>query len=305
VLTPQQLLGFLQNAAQHLVDLWRARHRLAELVEALEAQVPVGQRRVRAVGDDQSRRGAGQEPGALRGRRQAGDGDEREGHHDRGGRLAAHGVPQHAQRAQAAVVGGNDQPDGDRGQGVGDCGGSVGGEPAGRTGAVPPSGDDVEHSQGDAGLGGDQHEVEAGLERRRPAQDGEHERRAGEPAEHEGDRRREEHPQDQRKLAQRDGLGLALRLDVQHHGLGHREGERERPPGQREPGKERLAGQQAVSGHDSHGEERAGDGEHDERLARDAGTAKAHREPPRSVGTGLMSGRLECPAGMSAGWGAD
>ena len=106
--------------------------------------------------------------------------------------------------------------------------------------------------------------------------------RADQPAGQQLQRLGEEEPEDQRQLAHRDGVRLALELHVEDERLGGGEAEGQGPPGQRDRGVVGARPQQAVPEHRGEGELYHGHAQHQPGLRGGA------RQPPAARGRGRL-----------------
>jgi hypothetical protein len=237
-LGPQQFPRLGQDAAQDVVHLGTGAHRLAEAVQALEVEMPFGQGGVRAEAHEQQRREDQEERSAARRRRQA-DHGEQGGRDGDGGHGLQDRLDERGTHVAPPVVQRDDRGDGEGAQGVGGQGSGIGGEPAQRPRAVPLRSEEPEQAQRHAGLQQGQGEVEDSLQRAGAAQDEVDEHRGQQPAGEQVQRGGEEEAQDQRQLGEGERVRLPAHLDVHHEVLGGEEADGQRPPGQRDAGKQR------------------------------------------------------------------
>jgi hypothetical protein len=89
----------------------------------------------------------------------------------------------------------------------------------------------VEDGDRDGGAKAEQREVEGDLDHRLAAIDEQHPDRPGEDGEQHRRRVGEDQAEHERQLAQREDVDVAAKRDVHDAHLGHREGDREHPPG--------------------------------------------------------------------------
>ena len=162
---PQHLLGLPEDVVHHLVELRRAADRLAEPVEPLEVEVPLGEGRVGAEGEQQQDAEPDQQPGALAHAGEADDADQAEGHRERG-HLERSGPGEQCPEVDRAVAGGDGAGDGDDAHDVGGEGGGVGRQPGGRPRPRGWPARRAEDREGEADLRHEQGQVEDDLQRR-------------------------------------------------------------------------------------------------------------------------------------------